>query len=117
MIVAKAREPLFYRDLGVPDTVDGRFDLMHHKYVVRDGAGLWSGSTNWTLDSWTLQENVIVTTESPDLAAAFEHDFEGLWNTGRLEGSGGFDAPRVAVTWSRRMRVRAAVSFARSFTR
>ncbi|MBW7968952.1 ubiquinol-cytochrome C chaperone family protein [Bradyrhizobium sp. BR 10289] len=28
MIVAQAREPIFYRDLGVPDTVDGRFDLL-----------------------------------------------------------------------------------------
>lgn len=28
MIVAQAREPLFYRDLGVPDTVNGRFDMM-----------------------------------------------------------------------------------------
>jgi cytochrome b pre-mRNA-processing protein 3 len=28
MIVARAREPLFYRDLGVSDTVNGRFDLL-----------------------------------------------------------------------------------------
>ena len=28
MIVTQAREPLFYRDLGVPDTVNGRFDLL-----------------------------------------------------------------------------------------
>jgi cytochrome b pre-mRNA-processing protein 3 len=28
MIVTQAREPLFYRDLGVPDTVDGRFELL-----------------------------------------------------------------------------------------
>jgi cytochrome b pre-mRNA-processing protein 3 len=28
MIVAQAREPLFYRDLAVPDTVDGRFDMV-----------------------------------------------------------------------------------------
>jgi len=28
MIVAQAREPLFYRDLGVSDTVNGRFDLL-----------------------------------------------------------------------------------------
>ena len=28
MIVTQAREPLFYRDLGVPDTVNGRFDLV-----------------------------------------------------------------------------------------
>ena len=28
MLVTQAREPLFYQDLGVPDTVDGRFDLL-----------------------------------------------------------------------------------------
>ena len=46
MIVTQAREPLFYRDLGVPDTVDGRFDLLLlHLWIVlrrlrasRDGA-------------------------------------------------------------------------------
>jgi cytochrome b pre-mRNA-processing protein 3 len=34
-IVTQAREPLFYRDLGVPDTVNGRFDLLVvHLWVV-----------------------------------------------------------------------------------
>jgi cytochrome b pre-mRNA-processing protein 3 len=28
MIVTQAREPIFYRDLGVTDTVNGRFDLL-----------------------------------------------------------------------------------------
>jgi cytochrome b pre-mRNA-processing protein 3 len=37
MIVTQAREPLFYRNLGVPDTVNGRFDLllMHLWLVLR----------------------------------------------------------------------------------
>jgi cytochrome b pre-mRNA-processing protein 3 len=37
MIVTRAREPLFYRDLGVPDTVNGRFDLivLHLWMVLR----------------------------------------------------------------------------------
>ncbi len=37
MIVTQAREPLFYRDFGVPDTVNGRFDLllMHLWLVLR----------------------------------------------------------------------------------
>src|SRR3954463_12813857 len=37
MIVTQAREPLFYRDLAVPDTVNGRFDLllMHLWLVLR----------------------------------------------------------------------------------
>jgi cytochrome b pre-mRNA-processing protein 3 len=28
MIVTQAREPVFYRDFGAPDTVNGRFDLL-----------------------------------------------------------------------------------------
>jgi cytochrome b pre-mRNA-processing protein 3 len=35
MIVTQAREPRFYRDLGVPDTVNGRFDLLLlHMWMV-----------------------------------------------------------------------------------
>ncbi|CAN5462357.1 ubiquinol-cytochrome C chaperone family protein [soil metagenome] len=35
MIVAQAREPRFYRDLGAPDTVNGRFDmLLLHLWLV-----------------------------------------------------------------------------------
>jgi len=48
MIVTQAREPVFYRDLAVPDTVNGRFDLLvlHLWMVLRrlrpveGGAGL-----------------------------------------------------------------------------
>jgi cytochrome b pre-mRNA-processing protein 3 len=37
MIVAQAREPLFYQALGVPDTVNGRFDMvvLHMWMVLR----------------------------------------------------------------------------------
>src|SRR5207253_636809 len=35
MIVTQARERLFYRELGVPDTVNGRFDmLVLHLWMV-----------------------------------------------------------------------------------
>ena len=48
MIVAQAREPLFYRAFAVPDTVNGRFDMvLLHLWMVlrrlraaRGGAGL-----------------------------------------------------------------------------
>lgn len=34
-IVAQARQPVFYRDLGVPDTVEGRFDfIVLHMHLV-----------------------------------------------------------------------------------
>ena len=44
MIVTQAREPLFYRDLGVPDTVNGRFDLIVlHLWAVLRRLGEMSG--------------------------------------------------------------------------
>jgi phosphatidylserine/phosphatidylglycerophosphate/cardiolipin synthase-like enzyme len=56
--------------------------------VIRDGASLWSGSTNWTEDSWRREENVIVTVDSPAVAAAFGQDFEQLWKTTDVEKTG-----------------------------
>ena len=51
--------------------IPGIPDLMHHKYIVRDAASVWTGSTNWTADSWTREENVIITVDSPELATRY----------------------------------------------
>ncbi len=81
--------------LGVPaKAIAGVPDLMHHKFVVRDGESLWTGSTNWTDDSWARQENVVVTVDSVELAEAFELNFEELWRDGDVERSG-FVEPRA----------------------
>jgi phosphatidylserine/phosphatidylglycerophosphate/cardiolipin synthase-like enzyme len=61
---------------------------MHHKYVVRDGEDVWTGSTNWTDDSWSREENVIAVVHSAELAARYTEDFEQLWTTGIVEQSG-----------------------------
>jgi phosphatidylserine/phosphatidylglycerophosphate/cardiolipin synthase-like enzyme len=66
---------------GVPD-------LMHHKYVIRDGAAVWTGSMNWTDDSWSRQENVIGVVHSDAIAKAYEIDFQQLWDTGDVEQTG-----------------------------
>ena len=60
--------------------IPGIPDLMHHKYVIRDSEAVWTGTTNWTNDSWALEENVIVRIASPAVAAAYEDDFEELWS-------------------------------------
>ncbi|QWG16410.1 ubiquinol-cytochrome C chaperone family protein [Bradyrhizobium sediminis] len=46
MIVTQAREPLFYRDLAVPDTVNGRFDLLllHLWMVLRRMRSMQGGA-------------------------------------------------------------------------
>jgi phosphatidylserine/phosphatidylglycerophosphate/cardiolipin synthase-like enzyme len=80
--------------LGVSaKAIAGVPDLMHHKFVVRDGESLWTGSTNWTDDSWARQENVVVTVDSAELAEAFALNFEELWRDGDVERSG-FVEPR-----------------------
>jgi phosphatidylserine/phosphatidylglycerophosphate/cardiolipin synthase-like enzyme len=68
--------------------ISGIPDLMHHKYVVRDGESVWTGSMNWTTDSWTRQENAIVTLASAQIAADYARDFEELWQTRSVEASG-----------------------------
>jgi phosphatidylserine/phosphatidylglycerophosphate/cardiolipin synthase-like enzyme len=73
--------------------VPGIPDLMHHKYVVRDGATVLTGSTNWTNDSWNREENVIVTIESSEIAKDFALNFEGLWDNPIVALSGRMSSP------------------------
>ncbi|MGZ8688397.1 MAG: phospholipase D-like domain-containing protein [Gaiellaceae bacterium] len=69
--------------------VAGIPDLMHHKYVIRDGTDVWSGSTNWTDDSWARQENVIVRVlAAPALAHAFTLNMAELWGSGHVQHTG-----------------------------
>jgi phosphatidylserine/phosphatidylglycerophosphate/cardiolipin synthase-like enzyme len=78
-------------------------DLMHHKFVVRDGEAVWTGSTNWTEDSWSRQENVIVTVDSRAIAYAYSLAFGQLWESGSVEGSGDVD-PRPEDVGGARVR-------------
>ena len=85
-------DPSHVEALGVPARpIPGIPDLMHQKYVVRDGTSVWTGSTNWTDDSWSREENVIVTVDSARIAADFARDFEDLWTKQEVLGSGEFD--------------------------
>ena len=78
-------------------SVPGEPDLMHHKYVVRDRSDVWTGSTNWTDDSWSREENVIVTVSDPNIAAAYTEDFEQLWHSREVERTGRVRASPVRL--------------------
>lgn len=89
----------YLRSLHVAShAVPGEPDLMHHKYVVSDAgtprASVWTGSTNWTDDSWTREENVIVRLDDPGVAGLYSADFEELWSTRSVRRSG-----HIAPTW------------------
>ena len=86
-------ESLPFETAGVP----GWPDLMHHKYVIRDRDAVWTGSTNWTDDSWTREENVIIIVASRALAIRFQDDFAQLWKTRDVAKSGRVDTSPVDV--------------------
>jgi phosphatidylserine/phosphatidylglycerophosphate/cardiolipin synthase-like enzyme len=82
-----------------PDTIDGlevptrgvhdEGALMHHKYTVRDGRHVWTGSANWTEDAFAREENAIVLIDSAEIAAAYIRNFDQLWERERIEPTGG----------------------------
>ncbi|HWI21811.1 MAG TPA: phosphatidylserine/phosphatidylglycerophosphate/cardiolipin synthase family protein [Baekduia sp.] len=91
-------KPEILEALAIPTMpIPGEPDLMHHKYVVRDGSAVWTGSMNWTLDSWTHQENLIVIAESAELAASYTRNFDELWTKQRVADTGSWNAPVTTV--------------------
>jgi phosphatidylserine/phosphatidylglycerophosphate/cardiolipin synthase-like enzyme len=74
---------------------------MHHKYVIRDQTAVWTGSTNWTDDSWSREENVIVVVDSEPLAGAYTVDFEQIWRSGSVAESGFVDPNPIRVDGKR----------------
>jgi phosphatidylserine/phosphatidylglycerophosphate/cardiolipin synthase-like enzyme len=93
----------FVQSLGYPFRRIGGIKLMHHKYLVRDAGtsdgAVWTGSTNLSDASWTLQENNIVEIASPELAAYYGRDFEEIWDDGNYESSGAFDTLWVEMRY------------------
>jgi phosphatidylserine/phosphatidylglycerophosphate/cardiolipin synthase-like enzyme len=81
--------------------LDGGSGTLHHKYLVRDGrtsrAAVWTGSTNFTDDAWTHQDNNILVVTSPQLCAFYETDFEELWCNDSLYSSGVNDMGSISV--------------------
>jgi phosphatidylserine/phosphatidylglycerophosphate/cardiolipin synthase-like enzyme len=77
--------------------IPGVPDLMHHKFAVRDGKAVWTGSTNWTDDSFSRCENVVLVVASAAVAAAYTRDFEQLWTSGSVAESGFVDPDPVQV--------------------
>ncbi|MBI5537263.1 MAG: hypothetical protein HY898_31365 [Deltaproteobacteria bacterium] len=62
---------------------------MHHKYMVFDGSTVASGSYNLSdnAEHETMENMVVYSGQHlPDLAKAFESNFEGMWSTGESDG-------------------------------
>jgi phosphatidylserine/phosphatidylglycerophosphate/cardiolipin synthase-like enzyme len=82
--------------------ITGYRALMHNKYMVRDAlsprAAVFTGSANYTNDSWGLQENNLLFVQSQFLAAHYAQDFSDLWSRGRIrEAPGNGDVEKVSI--------------------
>jgi len=75
--------------------------LMHNKYILRDtgtpAAAVWTGSANFTDDSWTFQESNVLRLVSTDLARYYATDFDELWQTGNIDSTGANDDGTVQI--------------------
>jgi phosphatidylserine/phosphatidylglycerophosphate/cardiolipin synthase-like enzyme len=97
------------RSIGVQiKPISGIPDLMHHKYVVRDAgtpaASVLTGSTNWTNDSWSREENVMFTIASGEIAGDYAADFQGLWDRPVVADSGRISSPWSSLADATRVR-------------
>ncbi len=54
--------------------------IMHDKFVIADGRRVWTGSANISnTDSGGYSANLVVVIDSPQIAAAYEREFEQMW--------------------------------------
>jgi phosphatidylserine/phosphatidylglycerophosphate/cardiolipin synthase-like enzyme len=87
--------------VGLPSKAIAGSKLMHSKYIIRDGhtpdAAVLMGSLNFTDDAWALQDNNVLMLASPHLSAFYETDFQELWATGTINGTGVNDYGSITV--------------------
>lgn len=71
----------FLANQGVPVRLNGRYAIMHNKFMVVDGDTVQTGSFNYTASAVSRNaENVLVVQNTPDLARAYQSEFDCLWN-------------------------------------
>ena len=93
----------FVQSLGYPWKRIVGMKLMHHKFIVRDGASIWTGSTNLTDDAFTLMENNIVTIDSESLAAYYAEEFEQLWKKENFDNTGDIRTVAAPITFTNQL--------------
>jgi phosphatidylserine/phosphatidylglycerophosphate/cardiolipin synthase-like enzyme len=96
---APAGTSAFVQSLGYPWKRIAGMKLMHSKFVVRDRASVWTGSTNMTDDAFTLMENNVVVLDSAALAASYAENFEQLWEKENFENTGKIHTEPASLTF------------------
>lgn len=64
---------------GIEIKDDNRRALMHNKFIIFDGAVVWTGSTNLTVNGTQKNNNNVLVMRSPEIAAIYEREFQEMW--------------------------------------
>jgi phosphatidylserine/phosphatidylglycerophosphate/cardiolipin synthase-like enzyme len=83
-----------FADVAQVTSITGYRVLMHNKYILRDvaspDAAVFTGSSNYTNDSWGLQDNNLLCLRSQQLASYYAKDFNDIWSRGKIVDSTGY---------------------------
>jgi phosphatidylserine/phosphatidylglycerophosphate/cardiolipin synthase-like enzyme len=90
----------FVESLGYPWRRIAGMKLMHHKFIVRDEAAVWTGSLNFTDDSFTLMENNVIEINSLAIARWYAIDFDQLWERENFENTGAIETTPVPLSFA-----------------
>ncbi|HLC05971.1 MAG TPA: phospholipase D-like domain-containing protein [Anaerolineales bacterium] len=83
---------------GIPLRQDNRPALMHHKFVVIDGAEVWSGSMNLTVGAALHDDNNLLRIASAGLAKDFTREFDEMFVEDRFGALSSEDTPQGRLT-------------------
>lgn len=68
---------------GLPVRLNGRYKILHHKFMVIDRQHLETGSFNFSKSAYEANaENVIVLRHVPSLATQYAAEWQRLWDEG-----------------------------------
>ncbi|WP_394326298.1 phospholipase D-like domain-containing protein [Enterobacter cloacae] len=63
--------------------LNGRYAIMHNKFMVIDGKNVQTGSFNYTASAVSRNaENVLLIEDAPQLAETYQREFNRLWDEG-----------------------------------
>lgn len=80
---AKYTAVTFLSNQGVPVRIDGQYadGYMHNKFMIVDGDTVQTGSFNYSASAVSRNaENALLVQNAPELAKAYQAEFNRLWN-------------------------------------
>lgn len=73
----------FLANSGIPVRLNGRFAILHHKFILADGIDVQTGSYNYSSSANSRNaENAVLMRGVPDVVARYKKTFGMLWEGG-----------------------------------